>query len=57
MLTFLPRVDFPDLRYAPGFSVIAGLLLVPLSISGSDFIGKYTERPMPNSHCHTACSL
>jgi len=32
------RVDFPDLRYAPGFSVIAGLLLVPLSISGSDFI-------------------
>lgn len=32
------RVDFPDLRYPPGFSVIAGLLLVPLSVSGSDFI-------------------
>ena len=32
------RVDFPDLRYAPGFSVIAGLLLVPLSAGGSDFI-------------------
>lgn len=30
--------DFPDLRYPPGFSVIAGLLLVPLSVSGSDFI-------------------
>jgi light-regulated signal transduction histidine kinase (bacteriophytochrome) len=32
------REDFPDLRYPPGFSVIAGLLLVPLSVSGSDFI-------------------
>lgn len=31
-------IDFPDLRYSPGISVIAGLLLVPLSISGSDFI-------------------
>lgn len=39
------RIDFPDLRYAPGFDVIAGLLLVPLSVGGSDFIGKYTERP------------
>ena len=32
------RLDFPDLRYSPGISVIAGLLLVPLSISGKDFI-------------------
>ena len=32
------RFDFPDLRYPPGFSVIAGLLLVPLSVSGNDFI-------------------
>lgn len=32
------RFDFPDLRYPPGFSVIAGLLLVPLSVAGSDFI-------------------
>ena len=32
------RFDFPDLRYPPGFSVITGLLLVPLSVSGSDFI-------------------
>jgi len=32
------RLDFPDLRYAPGFTIIAGFLLVPLSISGSDFI-------------------
>jgi light-regulated signal transduction histidine kinase (bacteriophytochrome) len=30
--------DFPDLRYAPGFSVIAGMLIVPLSVGGSDFI-------------------
>jgi light-regulated signal transduction histidine kinase (bacteriophytochrome) len=32
------RDDFPDLRYAPGFTVIAGLLLVPLSVGGQDFI-------------------
>ena len=32
------RFDFPDLRYPPGFSLIAGLLLVPLSVAGSDFI-------------------
>ena len=30
--------DFPDLQYAPGFKEIAGLLLVPLSVSGRDFI-------------------
>jgi len=35
------RVDFPDLRYPPGFSVIAGLLLVPLSVEGNDFIGTF----------------
>ncbi|KAL8767085.1 MAG: hypothetical protein Q9209_006312 [Squamulea sp. 1 TL-2023] len=32
------RLDFPDLRYPPGFTVLAGLLLVPLSVSGNDFI-------------------
>lgn len=32
------KQDFPDLRYAPGFNVIAGLLLVPLSSEGDDFI-------------------
>ena len=32
------RIDFPDLRYPPGFTIISGLLLVPLSVSGSDFI-------------------
>ncbi|CAZ83363.1 unnamed protein product [Tuber melanosporum] len=31
-------VDFPDLNYEPGFSIIAGLLLVPLSVGGQDFI-------------------
>ncbi|KAI3321355.1 hsp90-like protein [Xylariaceae sp. AK1471] len=30
--------DFPDLRYKPGFSVVAGLLYVPLSLGGHDFI-------------------
>ena len=32
------KEDFPDLRYPPGFTVLAGLLLVPLSASGQDFI-------------------
>ncbi|KAI1101263.1 hsp90-like protein [Jackrogersella minutella] len=32
------REDFPDLHYPPGFSVIAGLLYVPLSVGGKDFI-------------------
>ncbi|KAI8962659.1 hsp90-like protein [Daldinia sp. FL1419] len=32
------REDFPELRYPPGFSVIAGLLYVPLSVGGHDFI-------------------
>ncbi|KAF1912096.1 hypothetical protein BDU57DRAFT_78588 [Ampelomyces quisqualis] len=30
--------DFPDLRYPPGFHIVAGMLIVPLSVSGSDFI-------------------
>lgn len=30
--------DFPDLRYPPGFQVIVGMLVVPLSFGGSDFI-------------------
>ena len=30
--------DFPDLRYPPGFQVIAGMLIVPLSTGGNDFI-------------------
>ncbi|KAI1387993.1 hsp90-like protein [Hypoxylon trugodes] len=32
------REDFPELRYPPGFSIIAGLLYVPLSVGGHDFI-------------------
>jgi light-regulated signal transduction histidine kinase (bacteriophytochrome) len=35
--------DFPDLRYKPGFSVIAGLLYVPLSLGGHDFIVFYRK--------------
>ena len=30
--------DFPDLRYPPGFHIIAGMLIVPLSVDGEDFI-------------------
>jgi light-regulated signal transduction histidine kinase (bacteriophytochrome) len=32
------KQDFPDLRYSPGFAEIAGLLLVPLTTTGQDFI-------------------
>ncbi|KUI53020.1 Cyanobacterial phytochrome B [Cytospora mali] len=32
------KEDFPDLRYPPGFHFIAGLLYVPLSVGGQDFI-------------------
>ncbi|KGO44338.1 CheY-like superfamily [Penicillium expansum] len=40
--------DFPDLHYAPGLKAISGLLYVPLSTGGSDFIaffrrGQLTE--------------
>lgn len=31
-------VDYPDLQLSTGLEVIAGLLYVPLSIGGSDFI-------------------
>lgn len=32
------NTDFPDIKYAPGINTIAGLLVVPLSISGKDFL-------------------
>ncbi|THZ45039.1 hypothetical protein D6C90_04612 [Aureobasidium pullulans] len=32
------KEEFPDLRYPPGFHHIAGLLVVPLSAGGNDFI-------------------
>jgi light-regulated signal transduction histidine kinase (bacteriophytochrome) len=30
--------EFPDLRYPPGFRYIAGILFVPFSVNGTDFI-------------------
>lgn len=30
--------DFPTLNYAPGIKTIAGLLVIPLSIGGTDFL-------------------
>ncbi|KAL5371579.1 hypothetical protein DPSP01_014171 [Paraphaeosphaeria sporulosa] len=30
--------DFPDFRYPPGLQIIAGMLVVPISVGGSDFI-------------------
>lgn len=35
--------DFSDLHYAPGFKTISGLLYVPLSTSGSDFIAFFRK--------------
>jgi light-regulated signal transduction histidine kinase (bacteriophytochrome) len=32
------KVDFPSLKYPPGINVIAGLLVIPLSTGGTDFI-------------------
>lgn len=32
------KEDFSDLHYPPGFSIIAGLMLVPLDTEGNDFI-------------------
>lgn len=36
-------LDFPDLRYPPGFQVIAGMLVVPLSAAGADFIAFFRK--------------
>jgi len=30
--------DFPDLKYPPGINAIAGLLVIPLSMGGNDFL-------------------
>lgn len=35
--------DFPDLHYEPGFKYLAGLLLVPLSSQGQDFIAFFRK--------------
>jgi light-regulated signal transduction histidine kinase (bacteriophytochrome) len=40
--------DFPGLKYAPGINTIAGVLVIPLSIGGNDFMvffrkGQLTE--------------
>lgn len=35
--------DFPDVRYEPGFKYIAGLLFVPLSSTGNDFIAFFRK--------------
>ena len=40
------HLDFPDLRYPPGFSIIAGLLFVPLSVGGNDFIVFFRKSQM-----------
>lgn len=36
-------VDFPDLRYEPGWKFLAGVLFVPLSAGGDDFIAFFRK--------------
>lgn len=42
--------DFEDLHYPAGFKVIAGLLLVPLSQSGRDFIAFFRRGQIKHIH-------
>ena len=35
--------DFPDLGYEPGFKTIVGVLVVPLSMAGQDFIALFRK--------------
>lgn len=35
--------DFPDLRYEPGWKFVAGVLFVPLSTGGNDFIAFFRK--------------
>lgn len=42
--------DFPDLVYAPGFSNIAGLIAIPLSRSGSDFLVFFRKEQLMEIH-------
>ncbi|TID19422.1 sensor histidine kinase/response regulator [Venturia nashicola] len=42
--------DFPDLMYAPGFNNIAGLLAIPLSRSGSDFLVLFRKEQLMEIH-------
>jgi light-regulated signal transduction histidine kinase (bacteriophytochrome) len=30
--------DFPDIKYVPGINIIAGVLIIPLSLGGNDFL-------------------
>jgi light-regulated signal transduction histidine kinase (bacteriophytochrome) len=42
--------DFPDLKYKPGFKTIAGLLVVPLSVNGDDFIVFFRKPQLRHVH-------
>jgi light-regulated signal transduction histidine kinase (bacteriophytochrome) len=42
--------DFPDLIYTKGFSYIAGLLAIPLSASGSDFLILFRREQLMEIH-------
>jgi light-regulated signal transduction histidine kinase (bacteriophytochrome) len=44
------NADFPDLLYPPGFTLIAGLLVVPLSNSGSDFLVVFRKEQLMEIH-------
>lgn len=43
-------VDLPDLEYPPGFSLIAGLLTIPLSSTGADFLVMFRKEQLMEIH-------
>lgn len=44
------KVDSPDLKYGSGFSAIAGLLAIPLSGSGKDFLLVFRKEQLMEIH-------
>lgn len=44
------RVDFPDIEFSGGFQVLAGLLYVPLSNEGRDFIVFFRRGQLQEVH-------
>lgn len=44
------KEDLPDLMYAPGFSTIAGFMVIPLSIGGGDFMVLFRKGQLKEVH-------
>jgi light-regulated signal transduction histidine kinase (bacteriophytochrome) len=44
------KADFPDLEFEAGFSTLAGLLVIPLSSSGRDFLIVFRKEQLMEIH-------